>query len=69
MHPFHIDSRWFETYWYGNQPFPTRRSLSRRLNRLAICILIIVGGAAVIVDQAEVRVGSHRPDHVRIRFM
>lgn len=69
MRPFHIDSRWFETYWYGNQPVSTRQSLPRRLSRLAIYILIIVGGAAVIVEQAGVPAGSHQPDPVRIRFM
>jgi hypothetical protein len=69
MHPFHIDRRWFETYWYGALPASKRRSLPRMLSRLAVCVLIVIGGAAVVVEQAKVPVGSHQSDHGRVKFM
>ena len=36
-----------QNHWYGNQPRPKRRSLSTSMTRFALCILVVVGGAAV----------------------
>jgi hypothetical protein len=47
MLPFPMDKNWYENHWYGNQPRPKRRSLSTSMTRFALCILVVVGGAAV----------------------
>jgi len=69
MHPFHVDSGWFENHWYADHPVPKRWPLPRTLGRLAICIVVAVGGAAVIMEQAMVHLESHQPEHARVRFM
>jgi hypothetical protein len=69
MRPFHTDSRWFVDYWYTDDKVPKPRSLPRTLGRLAVCILVAVGGAAVMMEHAKVHGGSHQPDHARVRFM
>jgi hypothetical protein len=47
MLPFPMDENWYENHWYGDQPRPKRRSLSTSMTRFALCILLVVGGAAV----------------------
>ena len=47
MLPFPMDKNWYENHWYGDQPRPKRRSLSTSMTRFALCILVVVGGAAV----------------------
>ncbi len=47
MLPFPMDENWYEKHWYGNQPRPKRRSLSTSMTRFALCIVLVVGGAAV----------------------
>jgi hypothetical protein len=69
MHPVHVDPRWFEDYWYRERPFPKRRSLPRSLGRLVLCILVVVGGAAVLVEQSSPHGGGPRPEQARLRFM
>ena len=36
-----------QKHWYGNEPRPKRRSLSTGLTRFALCLLVVVGGAAI----------------------
>jgi hypothetical protein len=36
---------------------------------LAICILVVIGGAALLFERVDVRMGNHQPDHTRVRFM
>jgi hypothetical protein len=69
MHLLHVNPRWFEDYWYSDPPLRRRRSLSGSLGRLALCILVVVGGAAVLIEQSSVHGGSARPEPARVRFM
>lgn len=69
MHPLLVNPRWFQDYWYGERPVPRRRSLRGSLARFAICILVVVGGAAVLLERSGVHDASAQPDHARLRFM
>ena len=69
MRPFPFDSRWLKNYGYAERALPERRSLPKTLGLLAICILVVIGGAALRFERVDVRMGNHQPDHTRVRFM
>ncbi len=69
VRPFQFDSRWLKNYGYAERALPGHRSLPKTLVLLAACILVIIGGAALLFERVDVRMGSHQPDHPRVRFM
>jgi len=54
--------QWFQRY-------EQHRASPRILFGAAICVLVVIVGAAVLMEQAKVPIASHQPDRPRIKFM
>lgn len=68
MGPFHVDEKWFDDYWYSDRPAPKRRSFAKSFGRIAACLFLVLGGAAVLVGSASGDRSSdpHPRPHIRL---
>ena len=44
----HVDPRWYEAYWFSEQPRPRRVSVTAAVARLVVAVVVLGGGAALL---------------------
>ena len=69
MEPFHVNEKWYDDYWYGERPAPKRRSFAKSFGRIAACLFLILGGAAVLVGSASGDRSNDPQSRLHIRLM
>ena len=48
MSQFEVGPGWYDTYWYSERARPRRRPVSRRVARLAVLVVLLLGGGMVL---------------------
>jgi hypothetical protein len=59
MFPFLVDKSWFETFWYDERVRPKRRPSARSLARVAVCVVLVLGGAFAVGQLHSSERGAH----------
>jgi hypothetical protein len=62
MFPVNVDPGWYEKYWLSERPKPRPRSGYRLLKRVAVVVVLLAGGGAVLSHLHAHHGGDAYPD-------